>query len=78
MFAGDQTRLSPGDIADDRIEDGGTPGWNVINFYLYYDFSFVELSASFQNVTNTAYRMHGSGIDGIGRSGWISARFSLN
>ncbi len=78
VFAGAQTRLSPGDIADDRIGDGGTPGWNIINFYLYYDLSFVELSASFQNVTNEAYRLHGSGIDGIGRSCWISARFSLN
>ena len=77
VFAGAQTRLSPGDIADDRIQDGGTPGWNVLNFYVYYDIRFVKLSASFQNITNEAYRMHGSGIDGIGRSGWISVMFDL-
>jgi hemoglobin/transferrin/lactoferrin receptor protein len=40
VFAGEQNRLSAGDIADDRIADGGTPAWSVINLYAGYQHSF--------------------------------------
>ncbi len=78
VFASKQARLSGGDIADDRIEEGGTPGWNVFNMYAGYDHRYFSVNTSFQNITNTAYRVHGSGIDGIGRSFWVSLKIKIN
>jgi len=78
IFAAEQDRLSSGDIADDRIAPGGTPGWNVINLYGTYTYEFFTLSASLQNLFNEAYRIHGSGIDGIGRSFWVSLKININ
>ncbi len=72
IFAGEQDRLAPGDISDSRIQDGGTPGWFVMNFYAGYRWRQIALQASLQNIFNEAYRVHGSGIDAIGRSFWIS------
>jgi outer membrane receptor for ferrienterochelin and colicin len=72
--AGEQTRLSQGDIDDSRIQDGGTPSWNVVNCSLGYTGGFFEVNAGIQNLFNEAYRMHGSGIDGRGRSFWISLK----
>ena len=63
-----QKRLSSGDIDDHRIADKGTPGWNVLNVYSGYDMGQVTLGIGINNIFNEAYRMHGSGIDGIGRS----------
>lgn len=78
VFAADQTRLSSGDIADDRIADGGTSGWNVFNLYSGYEHQYFTFNASFQNLFNEAYRIHGSGIDGIGRSFWLSLKININ
>ncbi|MEL6257245.1 MAG: TonB-dependent receptor, partial [Bacteroidota bacterium] len=72
LFAGLQDRLSGGDISDHRIANGGTPGWNLVNLYANYSLSFVQLGVGFQNVFNEAYRIHGSGVDGYGRSLWLS------
>jgi outer membrane receptor protein involved in Fe transport len=73
-FATQQDRLSGGDVADHRIPPGGTPGWNVIDLRLGYDFPRLTLNGGIQNLFNEAYRIHGSGVDGYGRSGWIGAR----
>ncbi|MEO1051295.1 MAG: TonB-dependent receptor [Bacteroidota bacterium] len=69
LYAGEQTRLSGGDIDDDRIADGGTPGWHVVNLSARYDYSKnMTVILGFNNVFNEAYRIHGSGVDGMGRS----------
>lgn len=78
VFAATQERLSPGDIADDRIADGGTPGWNIVNIYSGYEHKYFSLNASLQNLFDSAYRIHGSGIDGVGRSFWISVKININ
>ena len=78
LFAVEQTRLSSGDIADSRISEGGTPSWNVVNLYATYAHNLFSLNASVQNIFNEAYRIHGSGIDGIGRSFWISLLIKIN
>ncbi len=72
--AGKQTRLSQGDIDDNRIQEGGTPSWNVIGCSIGYTNSFFQVNAGIHNIFNEAYRYHGSGIDGRGRSIWISLR----
>lgn len=78
VFAGEQTRLSSGDISDDRIADGGTPGWNLVNVYAGYNHRFFTINASLQNLFDQEYRIHGSGVDGIGRSFWVSLLININ
>jgi iron complex outermembrane receptor protein/hemoglobin/transferrin/lactoferrin receptor protein len=76
-YAGEQSRLSQGDIDDNRIQEGGTPSWNVVGCSLGYTDSFFQVNAGIHNIFNEAYRYHGSGIDGRGRSIWISLRITL-
>jgi outer membrane receptor protein involved in Fe transport len=71
LFAGMQDRLAEGDKSDNRIPEGGTPGWTVLNLFTGYDFSFLKLKAGFENLFNEDYRTHGSGINGVGRSAWL-------
>ncbi|MEE9462212.1 MAG: TonB-dependent receptor, partial [Bacteroidales bacterium] len=73
-YAGEQTRLSSGDIDDNRIQEGGTPSWNIVNCSLGFTGSFFQVNAGIHNIFNEAYRTHGSGIDGRGRSIWISLK----
>lgn len=77
LYAGKQNRLSEGDISDSRIPDGGTPGWNVLNLRIGYKLKWFKISAGLNNIFNKEYRMHGSGVDGYGRSLWISVRINL-
>lgn len=72
VFAGKQDRLAQGDISDSRIAEGGTPGWFVSNIYGGYQWRQLDIQISIQNIFNEAYRIHGSGIDSIGRSLWLS------
>lgn len=72
LYAGAQTRLAQGDKDDNRIAKGGTPAWRVLNLNGGYRWKLVTLSAELQNLTDEAYRTHGSGVDGVGRSAWLS------
>jgi hemoglobin/transferrin/lactoferrin receptor protein len=67
-----QDRLSSGDISDSRIPAGGTPGWNVINVRAGFDWKWLGISAGFNNLLDEDYRIHGSGINGYGRSVWVA------
>lgn len=78
LYAGQQDRLAGGDLSDHRIAAGGTPAWNVINLRLGYGFrignhyEFLTLNGGISNIFDEAYRIHGSGVDGMGRAAWIS------
>jgi hemoglobin/transferrin/lactoferrin receptor protein len=72
LFAGMQDRLAEGDKSDNRIPEGGTPGWEVVNFFAGYQLSFVKMKVGFENIFNEDYRTHGSGINGVGRSAWLA------
>lgn len=76
--AGEQSRLSQGDIDDDRIQEWGTPAWNTVDFSMSYSGSFYRVNMGVLNILNEAYRYHGSGIDGRGRSFWISFHLFYN
>lgn len=71
VFAGAQRRLAKGDIDDNRIADDGTPGWQIFNIGAFYQIRMCTLSGEFHNIANKAYRTHGSGVDGVGRSVWV-------
>ncbi len=71
LFAAAQDRLSAGDKADNRMNPLGTPGWAIINVRANYLFnSHFSVSLQAQNLGDVDYRMHGSGINGVGRSLW--------
>jgi iron complex outermembrane receptor protein/hemoglobin/transferrin/lactoferrin receptor protein len=72
IAAGKQDRLSSGDEQDSRIPPGGTPGWVVVNSRLQFEFGRMKINTAVQNIFDKAYRIHGSGVDGIGRSFWVS------
>lgn len=59
-----QDRLSPADIADARIPPGGTPGYGVAHVRAGGRHGRLRGTLRLENVTSTAYRVHGSGIDG--------------
>jgi hemoglobin/transferrin/lactoferrin receptor protein len=78
LYASDQDRLAQGDKDDNRIPKGGTPGWEVINVYAGYKWKDVQLNACLQNLLNEDYRTHGSGINAVGRSIWLSLRYEFH
>ena len=75
LAAGKQDRLSAGDTDDHRIPDGGTPGWFVLNLKGGYKWKWIAVKLAFNNIFNEPYRMHGSGVDGLGRHVAGSVRF---
>jgi hemoglobin/transferrin/lactoferrin receptor protein len=77
LFAGMQDRLAAGDKSDNRIPEGGTPDWEVVNLFAGYQWSFVKIKTGFENIFNEDYRTHGSGINGVGRSAWVMLSFGF-
>jgi len=75
LAAGKQDQLSSGDIDDHRIPDGGTPGWFVANIKSGYTWNRIQTHIAFNNIFNEAYRMHGSGVDGLGRHVAIALKY---
>jgi outer membrane receptor protein involved in Fe transport len=64
-----QRRLNEADEADSRIPPGGTPGFAVLDMRAGYRFQpYGLVTLVLENVTNAAYRYHGSSINGPGRS----------
>ena len=63
-----QTHLSPGDERDtDRIPPGGTHSYYLLNFGLQWRAAEgVRLDLLVQNITDNDWRVHGSGINGVG------------
>ena len=69
LWAGLQDRLAIQDVADERIPRGGTPGYAVVHASLHYEWSpYVSVSVVGENLGDTAWRSHGSSINGAGRS----------
>ena len=77
QLASKQDRLSSGDTDDPRIPDGGTPAWNILNLRFSYQFHGININTGLINLFNEAYRTHGSGVDGVGRSIYISLKYSF-
>lgn len=63
-----QDRLAPTDATDARIPLGGTPGFAVLDLRAGYRVRReLVIAAIFENVTDAAYRYHGSSVNGPGR-----------
>jgi len=77
MAAGKQDRLAQGDRDDNRIPAGGTPGWNIFNINSGFDWKYLAIDLSMKNLLNKDYRYHGSGINGFGRSLFLTLKVNL-
>jgi len=77
LAAGKQGRLAQGDKDDNRIPDGGTPGWNLLNLNTGYAWKLFKADVSLKNIFNKDYRYHGSGINGLGRSLFITLAVNI-
>ncbi|TDH27017.1 TonB-dependent receptor [Segetibacter sp. 3557_3] len=77
LYAMKQDRLAQGDKDDNRIPKGGTPGWEVLNLYAGYNVGSLKFRLGALNLFDVDYRTHGSGINGVGRSAWISVEVQL-
>lgn len=70
-----QDRLAAGDRDDHRIASGGTPEWHVLDLRGGYAVTpALQVLARLGNIGDRAYRIHGSGIDGMGRHLSLSLR----
>ena len=72
-----QHRLAQGDKDDIRIGKNGTPGFNVVSIFSKFNFKHVNTGLYLNNITNTVYKTHGSGIYEMGRSVTASISFYL-
>ncbi len=63
-----QDRLALSDISDERIPPGGTPGYAVLDLRAGWRWrDQILIALVFENVTDAAYRYHGSSVNGPGR-----------
>ena len=77
QFASAQKRLAPGDISDNRIGPDGTSAWKILNVFSSYSWKSIDLNLAIQNLGNADYRLHGSGINGVGRSAILGLKLSF-
>jgi outer membrane cobalamin receptor len=77
LFADRQDRLSAGDREDNRMNPGGTAGWGILQLQASYKLTpHIQLGMQGVNLGDVPYRMHGSGIDGMGRSLHLQVGYS--
>lgn len=78
-LSGRQDRLSAEDLLDtQRIPPGGTPGYAVLDLRGVWTIApRFALSMGLENLTNSAYRIHGSGQNEPGRSLVIGLDISM-
>jgi len=77
QFATAQKRLAAGDISDNRIDPNGTAAWQILNVFSSYTWKSLILNLTLQNLGNADYRLHGSGINGVGRSAVLGIKISF-
>jgi hemoglobin/transferrin/lactoferrin receptor protein len=72
-----QTRLAQGDRDDIRIPTGGTPKWSVFHVACGYNWQKLHVQLSLYNLLNRDYRLHGSGVNAVGRSLLLTLEYEL-
>lgn len=66
----EQDKLNTADEADtQRIPPGGTPGYEVFSVRAGYRFNdLARVTVAVENIFDEDYRVHGSGVNGVGRN----------
>ncbi|HEX9692259.1 MAG TPA: TonB-dependent receptor [Gemmatimonadales bacterium] len=76
-WATQQDRLGSRDLGDPRIPPGGTPGYAVHGVRAGLTLSDdIDVSAGFENIGDTLYRSHASGVDAPGRHLWLGVAWT--
>ena len=74
-----QDRLSTRDKDDSRIPEGGTPGWETLNFRCSWNIvPGLKLNFIVENACDETYKEHGSGVYSPGRSLVIGLKYGGN
>jgi len=77
-FALDQDQLHPDDVTDPRIDPNGSDSWSIWTLDLRGAMSrSLTWELSLVNLLDDNYRVHGSAIDGPGRSAVLTVRASF-
>lgn len=76
-YATTQQRLAQGDKEDNRIPLGGTPGFTVYHLFVAKENGKLHYRFRLNNLINTDYRTHGSGINSMGRSLSFSLQYTF-
>jgi len=77
-YAFSHRRISPDEIGDIRISENGTDGFvNIQVFANYQAKENLNLKLIADNLADTAYREHASGLDGMGRNLTVSLSYSF-
>lgn len=77
-WARPQRRLALADQSDVRIPEGGTPGYVVVDLRAGYRLDRrLLLAMAFENIGDTAYRNHGSSVNGPGRGLSLQLEFGF-
>ena len=78
QWATDQDQLNPDDLTDPRIDPTGTDGWVTVQLGASGPIGEnIRWHATLVNVFDELYRVHGSGVDGPGRSVVVGLRASF-
>jgi outer membrane receptor protein involved in Fe transport len=72
-----QTRLAAGDRADNRIPAGGTSSWFIANIFGGFSLNNIQCQWVFHNLFNQDYRVHGSGVNGMGRAASVCLKLCM-
>jgi outer membrane receptor protein involved in Fe transport len=77
-YAGAHVRLAPSEFEDYRISNEGTDGFWVLQVMARWKFvENAEFGVFVDNVTDKAYREHGSSLDGLGRNITFSVKYKI-
>ncbi len=77
IAASAQKRLSAADKSDNRINPEGTAAWQIVNIHAGFSLQKINFYLSLSNLFNADYRMHGSGVNGMGRAVGITAVYQF-
>ncbi|MBN2225915.1 MAG: TonB-dependent receptor [candidate division Zixibacteria bacterium] len=72
-----QRRLSQRDIDDTRIGPEGTDDWVTLNIRARYSYEKWYITLALENVTDKAYKEHGSGVYSPGRNLLVGLGYGL-
>ena len=76
-LSSEQDRLSARDVRDPRIDPAGTAGWVSADVRVtWQDVAGWHISAGVDNLLDARYRVHGSGIDAVGRNLYLTLRYA--
>lgn len=76
-YADRQDRIGFTDLPNPRVNNDGTPAWNVIDFHFGWKHPMGYATLGIKNLLNSNYTIHGAGIPGLGRLMLLSVQLGF-